>query len=670
MRQHFDIPSPCHPMLWCAVVLFAAVGVVRPAAAQLRIVTYNTNAGPRPESDLVLQEIGLQAVQGIAKPIDILLLQEQSSFGSTTQAFVNELNALYGSGAYALVSLDVATSGSGRPGMIYRTSTVQLVDHDPVGVVSGSGQARQGARYVVRPVGYDSAANFVLYNNHYKAGDSSTDLSRRNVEAAAVRADANALGEGTPIVFAGDLNVKTNLEPMWNTLRAPGAGQAFDPINREGIWSNSSAFRDVHTQSPTTSERFPGQITGGMDDRFDFQLVSNELLDGEGIDYIPGTYRAFGNNGTHPLNGNLDDLSNSALPSSVLAAIATSSDHLPVVADYQIPAKMAVTVGAVPPRVITGATANVSVQVSNVAPAVHAMGADELDFLVQGAAGVLGTVAGVDHALGGSQNVVLPLNTATLGVQFGSVSVTSASPAVANGSFLQLVPFEVIDHAQPSFSSATAQAVLNVDLGVLPYGGSSATASADIHNRSSASPFASAALDIDAVSASGDLDVFSNTLAPVTGITAGGSRSFEMALAPNRFGFHEAHWELQVSDEDLLGAVALQPLDVFASAIVAMPGDSNLDGVVSLLDLDTLGQHFGGPGDWQAGDFTGDGLVTLLDLDVLGQYFGQSVPGWGSLLAGRAAVAVPEPSSAALLLGGAACGLVWRRSRKRTGGDS
>ena len=36
-----------------------------------------------------------------------------------------------------------------------------------------------------------------------------------------------------------------------------------------------------------------------MDDRFDFQLISSELLDGIGLDLIPNTYRTLGNDGNH-----------------------------------------------------------------------------------------------------------------------------------------------------------------------------------------------------------------------------------------------------------------------------------------------------------------------------------------------------------------------------------
>jgi hypothetical protein len=48
------------------------------AEAQLRVVTYNTTGAPRTGMDIILKSIGEQTRNGIAKPIDILLLGEQT----------------------------------------------------------------------------------------------------------------------------------------------------------------------------------------------------------------------------------------------------------------------------------------------------------------------------------------------------------------------------------------------------------------------------------------------------------------------------------------------------------------------------------------------------------------------------------------------------------------
>ena len=55
-----------------------------------------------------------------------------------------------------------------------------------------------------------------------------------------------------------------------------------------------------------------------MSDRFDLQLVSGELLDGMGLDYVSGSYHVFGNNGTHTLGAAIDTGTGAA--SAVLAA--------------------------------------------------------------------------------------------------------------------------------------------------------------------------------------------------------------------------------------------------------------------------------------------------------------------------------------------------------------
>ncbi len=74
-------------------------------------------------------------------------------------------------------------------------------------------------------------------------------------------------------------------------------------------------------------------------------------------------------------------------------------------------------------------------------------------------------------------------------------------------------------------------------------------------------------------------------------------------------------------------------------------GDVNLDGSVSLLDLDTLALNLGGVGGWGDGDFNGDGYVSLLDIDYLGTNFEGSAA--TPLLA-------PEPATAFVMV---SCGL-------------
>lgn len=439
-----------------------AMGAAEPAWAQLRIVSYNTATGQnpgtqtaRPETATVLEAIGAELVAGIAKPIDVLLLQEQFSMQLTAQSFVDMLNSIYGEGVYARSSINGATSDSlqraGRPGLVYNTQTVQLIGEMAFGNVGTNNgidgnpaqQPRSTLRYQLRPVGYDSSADFYAYNSHYKSDTGTGNNNRRLVEAQAIRDNADALGEGVHAIYAGDYNIQSSNQAMYQHLLSAGPGQAFDPINTPGSWSSNTNFTSVHTQSPATSSQFSGQTLGGVDDRFDFQLVTSAMLDNEGLSYIPGTYRAFGNNGTHACcNSPITD-GTGASP-AVLDALMKASDHLPVVADYQVPAMMGVEFAAAPPIVTLGATISLGVTISNIANVVAVNGADKLDYTLSVAGDLFGGATGIDFALGGGNIHQVTLDTTSLGMKSGVITVSSSSQGAANSLVTIPVSYQVI----------------------------------------------------------------------------------------------------------------------------------------------------------------------------------------------------------------------------------
>lgn len=239
-----------------SLILVGSLILSPPAVGQLRIVNYNTaNSGdgsspvtPRAGMETVLEAIGNEVRIGIAQPIDVLALQEQQSSSTTTAAIMDVLNGIFGAGTYARSFVDASTFGAGRVGLIYNTQTVQLMSSVPIGDVSGTGASRQPMRYQLRPVGYNSAADIFLYNSHYNA----TSSSRRNVKAQLTKNNANGLGAGANVIFAGDYNINSSSAPMYQTLLAAGNAQAFDPLDSPGNWSNSFAFRACIRKVPTT----------------------------------------------------------------------------------------------------------------------------------------------------------------------------------------------------------------------------------------------------------------------------------------------------------------------------------------------------------------------------------------------------------------------------------
>jgi hypothetical protein len=85
-----------------------------------------------------------------------------------------------------------------------------------------------------------------------------------------------------------------------------------------------------------------------------------------------------------------------------------------------------------------------------------------------------------------------------------------------------------------------------------------------------------------------------------------------------------------------------------------LPGDADFDGEVQFPDFVILANNFAGSGIWSQGDFDVDGEVQFPDFVILANNFG---------LSAGAAAAVPEPSTMALVLAGAAALMLSRGGR-------
>ena len=427
-----------HTVLRDSISLLLTLLFTVTCTAQVRIVNYNTGQ-PRDGLATVLEAIGEEAyVHGIHRPIDILLVQEQRRIRTDTENIASLLNEIYGTSVYRAGQLegDETSNGStGRPGVIYRSDVVELLEEATVGRISFTGQARQALRYNFGLVGYPTDASFYIYNSHYKAGNTFDDKKRRLVEAEAIRTDSDQLG-AAEIIYAGDFNIRSSTEAMYRHLRSDGPGQALDPIDSAGTWHNTNRFKQLHTQSPVTRPRYSRQTTGGMDDRLDFQLVTDELMDSEGFDYIVGSYRAFGNNGTHPLNGEITQGSGAA--PNVLEALTTATDHLPVVADYQLPANMQVQVTI--PEVIAVNQTSDAWRVSVTNNHANPFAGDELDYEISWPDN---TISVTDVGGGNTIEHPIDLNFRQPGAHTLELSVTATSPKTANSIFNQSISYTV-----------------------------------------------------------------------------------------------------------------------------------------------------------------------------------------------------------------------------------
>lgn len=171
---------------------------------------------------------------------------------------------------------------------------------------------------------------------HLKAGSSSSDEDQRAYMTQQIMnymSNNNITGN---VLMMGDLNTYSSSEQCFQKLVNYSESQYnfYDPVDKMGAWNNNSYYAEYHTQSTHSySDCFAG---GGLDDRFDFILISNSIENKtDKIEYVPSSYHALGQDGNR-FNSTIKDPSNSSVPSDIADALYGNSDHLPVILDLKI----------------------------------------------------------------------------------------------------------------------------------------------------------------------------------------------------------------------------------------------------------------------------------------------------------------------------------------------
>lgn len=189
----------------------------------------------------------------------------------------------------------------------------------------------------------DKATNPIfleVFVAHLKAGATESDQNNRNamINSFKTAINNNLIPFNSFVLFAGDLNLYTADEPAYQNLLNPLNNiKIVDPINAAGGWSNNSTFQTIHTQSTRTASLSDSGASGGLDDRFDFILMSENLINNPQLNYVPNSYKAFGNNG-NCFDKNINDAScTGAFSLQLRNNLYNFSDHLPVVMELQTP---------------------------------------------------------------------------------------------------------------------------------------------------------------------------------------------------------------------------------------------------------------------------------------------------------------------------------------------
>jgi hypothetical protein len=614
------------------VLIVACLLLSSPAQAQLRIVNYNI---AKLNGDADALEAAFAALHdddkpGFAVPVSIFVFQEVTSL--EINALESAVNASappgvsYTRGTFTTSSFE--DNSGGAQAMFYRSGMLTEFVSAHQDIATGAG--RNTDRWQLRLTGYNTPfAWLYVYGSHLKADTGNENQQERLNGVIAIRANADSLGANQHIIYSGDMNFYTNAEPGYLHFFTNGNGKANDPLGT-GTWNGSnfppnSANNYKHTQSPLAVAA-GGLVGGGMNSRFDFQLSSNALHDGAGLSLIAGTYRSLGNDGMHYQQA-IDNGNNFYYPgdlprSNALANnLRFASDHIPLVADYQIPAMMAGWISPSYGRVIVGTPFDVSVNVTNPANVEYVFGADVLTYTGAGSLGLSGVVSDTVEPLGDMSVASFPLNTSTAGIRNGTVTLSSTSQGVQPMNLVLNTTGTVVRHSKPSFESGSQVIETTIPLRFDVNSGTHQF-TANVYNVGF-DPL-QALLDLDSID--GVSPPFSYVSGIATGIGAAPATiTFAFNTAGLSPGLYPASITIHTSDENIPGEGAA---DLHLTVNVSINGgtpcaaDINGDAIVNVIDLLAVISAWGPCPASCAADVNSDGAVNVSDLLAV-------ISGWG-----------------------------------------
>lgn len=604
------------------MAILATAGCCAFAQGQMRVMSWNV--AKMVGDDLAIEDVLALAhaddKPGFAVPVDVFAFQEVPQ--SITAALLAAVQAGAPAGStYAMATFTTASgedSAGGAQCLIYRTQSIAEVTAGHVDISTGA--SRYSDRWKLRLVGYDSnAAFFYVYGSHLKASTGSTNEAARLAGAQALRTNSDALPANTHLIFVGDYNVYSNAEPAFERMLQAGNNPGIDTYGG-GPWDGvANAIK--HTQSPRTVTDV--LVGGGMDDRFDLHLPSPAMTDGAGISIIAGSLRPFGNDGNH-YNGDINAGNNTYYPTNIARsntladALFGASDHIPVLVDYTVPARLFASLTGVPARVIEGAVFPVTLEVSNAANCVVSQGADELTWLASATGNLEGAGSGVLPGLNFAE-VELTMSAPTVGAAYGTVTVlTNSQMAFPTAATLE-AQCAVVRHAVPTLVQGQDITIQNKDVELA---GESVPTVVDIPvwNFGWNTQQASCWITTTSLDAGTDWSASILSTSPITS----GQAAVRLTI-PAGSTAENGTLRINVFEESIPGQTSEQlvvSINIAGGQGCPIPADLDCDGLVGGPDLAILLSVWGTDGS-AGGDITGDGLVAGDDLGALLGSWGQ-----------------------------------------------
>lgn len=314
--------------------LFVISGLSTFAQSDIKVMSYNLLIYP--QGEMVNRIDTLSKILEFYEP-DLLLVQELKSVEGL-ENIEQELNSLFGdykAGTYIPQISNPANSWRLQQNLIYNEKVFELVSEEAI--VTPYRDVNYFQLRILEEDGTPSTELLHTYVTHLKSSQGFTNEQLRLSMVEVLINHIALLPPESKVVVAGDFNVYYGGEPAYELLLSTnGTNTLHDPIDMPGWAGSNFPNKEIFTQSTRLSSLSDGS-GGGIDDRFDFILLSDQLMNPNAkFVYQTESYQALGNNGTC-YNQNLIDCSTvNNVPFEMLRTLYHMSDHLPIVLNLDI----------------------------------------------------------------------------------------------------------------------------------------------------------------------------------------------------------------------------------------------------------------------------------------------------------------------------------------------
>lgn len=321
----------------CCAVMLVAVGI----HAQEFFTVMNYNVLNFPTGSMQNRQDTLKKILDFVEPDFILLQELKSEAGliSIAEESCVDLDGEYRAATWETLQSNPNSGWPLQQNIVYNAERFTL--HEENVVLTSYRDFNEFIFYFNSEEieNQQDTAFLYVYTTHLKSSQGGENEQLRLEMVEYFTAHLATLPIDAQVIIGGDFNLYNSDEPAYQLLlNEDNAIQLEDPIDMPGDWHSSSyPDKSILTQSTRTSSIFGDGAGGGLDDRFDFMLCSENMLDGSsGYQYVNNSYYSLGNNGTCYNENITDCMPNFSVPSSVMNALYYMSDHLPVIMQLQL----------------------------------------------------------------------------------------------------------------------------------------------------------------------------------------------------------------------------------------------------------------------------------------------------------------------------------------------